>query len=64
MARLIAPCKNCTDRVVGCHSVCNEYLEYEQERIKQKDMIDREKQLKGQIYSFRSEQIYKAMRSH
>ena len=23
-----APCKNCKERVVACHSKCNKYLEY------------------------------------
>ena len=24
----IAPCKDCTDRFVGCHANCSEYLEW------------------------------------
>lgn len=24
----IAPCKNCTQRYVGCHANCSEYLEW------------------------------------
>ena len=27
-----APCKNCTKRVVGCHSTCDEYKAFAQER--------------------------------
>lgn len=23
-----SPCKNCCDREIGCHSICNKYLEY------------------------------------
>lgn len=26
--RLIAPCYNCTDREMGCHSKCEKYKEY------------------------------------
>lgn len=29
---MIAPCKNCTDRVVGCHSTCEKYLAFQKER--------------------------------
>ena len=25
-----APCKNCTDRHLGCHSECEEYIAYKQ----------------------------------
>lgn len=24
----IAPCKNCTQRYIGCHANCSEYLEW------------------------------------
>ena len=27
-----APCKDCTDRVLGCHSVCEEYKLFHEER--------------------------------
>lgn len=26
------PCKDCTDRKVGCHSICEKYLVYDEER--------------------------------
>lgn len=25
---MVAPCKNCKDRYVGCHSKCEKYKEY------------------------------------
>ena len=28
---LISPCKNCTDRCIGCHTTCGDYAEYKQE---------------------------------
>lgn len=28
MKKPIAPCLNCGDRVVGCHSNCERYIEY------------------------------------
>ena len=27
-----APCKDCPDRVVGCHSVCEKYKAFREER--------------------------------
>lgn len=29
---MTAPCKDCPDRVVGCHSTCKRYTEYAKER--------------------------------
>ena len=28
---MIAPCKDCSDRFVGCHSVCPRYAEFREE---------------------------------
>lgn len=32
-----APCKNCSDRTIGCHGICKDYAEWcaEQKRIKE-----------------------------
>jgi len=30
-ATLVSPCKECSDRCIGCHSTCGEYAEYKQE---------------------------------
>lgn len=27
----LAPCKDCKDRVLGCHSTCQRYLEFRKE---------------------------------
>lgn len=32
----VAPCKNCKDRFVSCHSTCNKYIEW-------KNSVDKEK---------------------
>lgn len=29
---MIAPCKDCPDRVVGCHSTCERYKDYREEK--------------------------------
>ena len=28
---IMSPCKNCTDRCIGCHTTCGDYAEYKQE---------------------------------
>ena len=39
----IAPCKDCKDRHVGCHSKCEKYLEYKKElqKAKHREKIDK-----------------------
>lgn len=39
------PCKNCTDRVLGCHGVCKEYEEFraENERIRKRIIEEQRK---------------------
>lgn len=36
----VAPCKNCTERTVGCHSTCERYMEYKIKYSKAKDLLD------------------------
>ena len=39
----IAPCKDCKDRHIGCHSKCEKYLEYKKElqKAKHREKIDK-----------------------
>ena len=37
-----APCKNCPDREIGCHSKCNKYLEFRKKRDEELDRKRRE----------------------
>lgn len=30
-----APCKDCPDRVLGCHSVCEKYKQFQEERTRE-----------------------------
>lgn len=32
-----APCKNCPDRKIGCHSKCNKYSQFRKERDEELD---------------------------
>jgi hypothetical protein len=31
---LLAPCKDCPERVLGCHSTCEKYIAFREERDK------------------------------
>lgn len=48
MGRLIAPCKGCDKREVGCHAVCEEYQTYRRLKdelnaeLKKKAMFEQE----------------------
>ena len=37
----VAPCKNCELRELHCHSKCKDYLQYDNERKKVRDEINR-----------------------
>lgn len=37
-----APCKNCPDREIGCHSKCNKYSQFRKERDEELDRKRRE----------------------
>lgn len=37
------PCRDCTERIVGCHSTCNRYSEWSAEHKRQKDEIRRKR---------------------
>lgn len=38
-----APCKNCGDRFVGCHSICPLYKEFQEFNNKRREAIAKEK---------------------
>lgn len=37
------PCKDCKDRKVGCHSVCEKYINFQKEHEKEMKEIRKEK---------------------
>lgn len=42
-----SPCKDCKDRKLGCHSVCDKYIEYS----KQNEKIYKERRLNQDLIS-------------
>lgn len=42
---MTAPCKDCPNRVVGCHSTCEQYIKYkeEQESVRRSRRAESEK---------------------
>ena len=44
-----APCKNCPDREIGCHSRCNKYLEFRKKRDEALDKKRKEADVAGAV---------------
>lgn len=47
-----APCKNCQDRVPGCHNECDKYKEFVEETRKNNELI---RMAKKQYYHKRND---------
>ena len=45
------PCKNCTSRVVGCHSSCIKYINWKQEHEAKLQRQQEQKEFNNLIYS-------------
>lgn len=39
-----APCKDCPDRYLGCHSSCPKYIEFRKEKDAENKQMSRDKQ--------------------
>ncbi|MBO5389409.1 MAG: hypothetical protein J6A59_15000 [Lachnospiraceae bacterium] len=60
----VAPCKDCGDREVGCHSTCKKYIDFKKENEKQKELINKEKQKVQNHMGFVIQQIRSTKRAH
>lgn len=58
------PCKSCTSRFVGCHSVCKSYKDEKKRWETEKQNIEIIKSRNREVSSFRSEGVRKALRGH
>lgn len=36
---MIAPCKDCSERILGCHATCEKYKEFQQWNEKRRETI-------------------------
>lgn len=39
---IMSPCKECTDRCIGCHTTCGDYAEYKQELERRREEVKAE----------------------
>jgi hypothetical protein len=56
----IFSCKGCPDRHPGCHSTCQKYLEEKAQYEELRAENAKKRAIEYEIYSQRSERVYKA----
>ena len=59
-----APCKNCLDRELGCHSTCEKYIQFQVDNRAETEARRSILYENNQHISFLAEQKRKRMRSH
>ncbi|WP_455256740.1 hypothetical protein [Peptoniphilus asaccharolyticus] len=55
---MIAPCKNCEEREVGCHSNCKRYIEYDKTMDHIRDSRKKLVELEGYITTETTKNTY------
>jgi len=58
---IMSPCKNCTDRCIGCHTTCGDYAIYKQELERRRTEIKKENETETFVRAVKSK-IAKANR--
>lgn len=58
----VAPCKDCEKRVVGCHSSCEDFVQWEQEHREEKERLREAKMKSSEYLAYRKEE--KDKRAH
>lgn len=48
---IVPPCKGCLDRTIECHSSCDEYKCYKEEKKAEKKLIREKKYIESYFYS-------------
>lgn len=57
MIKPIAPCQNCTNRHVGCHSKCEIFKEHTEEKTKYQNEYHKHRESEYSIDSYFSKRI-------
>lgn len=60
---LSAPCKDCGDRVVGCHSTCDKYKQFADERKEYVQQVKACRRKDKEYMEVRQASIYKSLRN-
>ena len=60
---LSAPCKDCGDRVIGCHSTCEKYKQFASERKEYVRKVKACRRKDREYVETRQASIYKSLRN-
>ena len=60
---LSAPCKDCGDRVIGCHSTCDKYKQFADERKEYVQKVNACRRKDREYIEARQASIYKSLRN-
>ena len=60
---LSAPCKDCGDRVIGCHSTCDKYKQFLDERKEYVQKVKACRRKDREYIEARQASIYKSLRN-
>lgn len=60
---LSAPCKDCDDRAIGCHSTCDKYRQFAEERKEYVRKVKACRRKDREYMEARQASIYKSLRN-
>ena len=60
---LSAPCKDCGDRVIGCHSTCEKYKQFASERKEYVRKVNACRRKEREYMEVKHASIYKSLRN-
>ena len=60
---MTVPCRNCEDRHINCHAVCDKYKDWQVEDKKMKEKITMERIKVGSGDRYRRESIRRALKN-
>lgn len=60
---LSAPCKDCGDRVIGCHSTCDKYRQFVNDRKEYVQKVNACRRKDREYIEARQASIYKSLRN-
>lgn len=60
---LSAPCKDCVGRVVGCHSTCDQYKKFSNERKEYVRKVNACRRKEREYMEVKQASIYKSLRN-
>jgi hypothetical protein len=51
---ILSPCKDCEDRALGCHSICERYIDFQKENNRVNDLRKKSRDLDTNFIEIRT----------